>query len=274
MRGNTRGFTLIELLVVIAIIAILAAILFPVFAKAREKARQTSCLSNVRQQTTACLSYAQDFDERLPVSPTYCNFSGDQFFWHYREYYVQTNPYIKNEQIFECPSAKAFPGVNGSICQLSTNDHYNRGLVSTRFCLSYSFSECIKNSYRPDRNFADTVTGSGEYKLSTATTPSEDLMLADANGLINGTWWGPGYLGILKVAFANLAYPEGCWAGTPPCTFWPNVPDNAPRHNGGSNIGFIDGHAKHYTAKRLMGRTVAEAGNIGVGVGGWGNGKW
>jgi prepilin-type N-terminal cleavage/methylation domain-containing protein len=60
-----RGFTLIELLVVIAIIAILAAILFPVFAKAREKARQTSCLSNCKQIALACLQYAQDYDETL-----------------------------------------------------------------------------------------------------------------------------------------------------------------------------------------------------------------
>jgi prepilin-type N-terminal cleavage/methylation domain-containing protein len=61
---RTRGFTLIELLVVIAIIAILAAILFPVFAKAREKARQTSCLSNCRQLATGFVMYAQDYDER------------------------------------------------------------------------------------------------------------------------------------------------------------------------------------------------------------------
>ncbi|MGQ9733315.1 MAG: prepilin-type N-terminal cleavage/methylation domain-containing protein [Candidatus Zipacnadales bacterium] len=60
-----RGFTLIELLVVIAIIAILAAILFPVFAKAREKARQTSCLSNIKQISLAMLAYAQDYDERF-----------------------------------------------------------------------------------------------------------------------------------------------------------------------------------------------------------------
>ena len=65
-RGATAGFTLVELLVVIAIIAILAAILFPVLAAAREKARQTACLSNLRQIGTAAQLYAQDYDERLP----------------------------------------------------------------------------------------------------------------------------------------------------------------------------------------------------------------
>jgi len=62
------GFPLTELLVVIAIIAILAAILFPVFAKAREKARQTSCLNNTRQMTTAMMGYLQDYDERFPLA--------------------------------------------------------------------------------------------------------------------------------------------------------------------------------------------------------------
>ena len=71
-----RGFTLIELLVVIAIIAILAAILFPVFARAREKARQTSCLSNVKELALALLMYSQDYDETIPqrrVAGSACN---------------------------------------------------------------------------------------------------------------------------------------------------------------------------------------------------------
>lgn len=92
-----RGFTLIELLVVIAIIAILAAILFPVFARAREKARQSSCLSNVKQFSLAILSYTQDYDETLPMEATQTSIG------------VMTladisAPYMKNKQIIICPS--------------------------------------------------------------------------------------------------------------------------------------------------------------------------
>ena len=107
MRRN--GFTLIELLVVIAIIAILAAILFPVFAKAREKARQSSCLSNFKQIGLAIMQYAQDYDERMvnewydaaaPFPWEWCN-TGD-----YTNYQDYITPYIKNTQIFVCPSTQ------------------------------------------------------------------------------------------------------------------------------------------------------------------------
>jgi prepilin-type N-terminal cleavage/methylation domain-containing protein/prepilin-type processing-associated H-X9-DG protein len=110
LKRNT-GFTLIELLVVIAIIAILAAILFPVFAQAREKARQASCLSNMKQIGLAALSYAQDYDERTPR-----NWYGDmgmeattapgdtpvRYKWM-----DAIQPYVKNTQVFTCPSASS-----------------------------------------------------------------------------------------------------------------------------------------------------------------------
>jgi prepilin-type N-terminal cleavage/methylation domain-containing protein/prepilin-type processing-associated H-X9-DG protein len=95
-----KGFTLIELLVVIAIIAILAAILFPVFAKAREKARQASCQSNLKELALAVLMYAQDYDETNPPVANAGNIIGGNGIW----WMILVQPYIKNIQILNCPS--------------------------------------------------------------------------------------------------------------------------------------------------------------------------
>jgi prepilin-type N-terminal cleavage/methylation domain-containing protein/prepilin-type processing-associated H-X9-DG protein len=99
-----KGFTLIELLVVIAIIAILAAILFPVFAQARESARMTQCLSNMKQWGTACQMYVQDYDGWFPLA--WCGGVWPQggVGYDYTMY-----PYIKNLGIYECPSNPTFP---------------------------------------------------------------------------------------------------------------------------------------------------------------------
>ncbi|MEI6500574.1 MAG: DUF1559 domain-containing protein, partial [Armatimonadota bacterium] len=113
-----KGFTLIELLVVIAIIAILAAILFPVFAKAREKARQSSCLSNVKQIALGMMQYAQDYDERMVPAAMYYA-TPNYYTWMYL-----MQPYVKSSQIFTCPSSTA-TGWNGS---LNTTQNTGYGL--------------------------------------------------------------------------------------------------------------------------------------------------
>ena len=97
---SRRGFTLIELLVVIAIIAILAAILFPVFARAREKARQTSCLSNVKQLQLGIMMYVQDYDE------TFCLGNNSAADGTWLKWYMLMEPYLKNTGVLVCPSNK------------------------------------------------------------------------------------------------------------------------------------------------------------------------
>lgn len=115
-----RGFTLIELLVVIAIIAILAAILFPVFAQARESARTTSCLSNMKQIGLAIKMYSVDYDEKYPTIRQYidpnvgcCNGS---YNWK-----NEVQPYIKNKQVFACPSNRSVTFTPGNKTTLASN---------------------------------------------------------------------------------------------------------------------------------------------------------
>src|SRR6266511_527157 len=126
-----KAFTLIELLVVIAIIAILAAILFPVFAQARENARKATCTSNVKQISLGILMYAQDFDERLPMlydcPPVVAQRQG---------LIIVTQPYIKNWQVHDCLSADRKTVVNDYLGNRSYG--YNTG----NFGLAKMFDAC------------------------------------------------------------------------------------------------------------------------------------
>jgi len=127
MVSNRKGFTLIELLVVIAIIAILAAILFPVFAKAREKARQTSCASNERQIGLGFAQYNQDYDEKFPYGNV--NSATDPSGWA-----AQIYSYEKSTGIFKCPDD---PGVvTGALVPISYGMNSNLAAGATLSALA------------------------------------------------------------------------------------------------------------------------------------------
>jgi len=141
-----RGFTLIELLVVIAIIAILAAILFPVFARAREKARQASCLSNMKQLSLGVIMYTQDYDEKMPygdansINYHYCLWEG-------------TQPYIKNMQVLVCPSDSQASCLSGGCPPNGTN--WGAEWATWRLSYGYNYS------------LGGTSTGAQQYPAET-----------------------------------------------------------------------------------------------------------
>jgi prepilin-type N-terminal cleavage/methylation domain-containing protein/prepilin-type processing-associated H-X9-DG protein len=164
-RPRKLGFTLIELLVVIAIIAILAAILFPVFARARENARRASCSSNLKQLGLAMMQYSQDYDEKLPSlnGPLYVDTTmGDfnkrstgetQHGWATRIY-----PYVKNSQVYVCPS----------------NDFRNCGI-------NYAIPWCAYDSTGAVIVYFATSNWDGP-SLAKFTKPAESLMITENGG--------------------------------------------------------------------------------------------
>jgi prepilin-type N-terminal cleavage/methylation domain-containing protein/prepilin-type processing-associated H-X9-DG protein len=229
MRRN--GFTLIELLVVIAIIAILAAILFPVFAKAREKARSASCLSNFKQMCAAAKQYTSDYDEDWV--PDLWSDWGPTGWVTWME---MNNPYIKNKDIFLCPSASTAPADYGY-----TGD------------ANWSWSYCWPGWINYDSyDWWGTVMFAG-YPVGT-------VMAADP-----GRPWGhwasiersvhPGNAAFLIEGYMITYYPYGNQTfGWPATTGFATDPNDTScfRHTGGMNTGYCDGHAKWVNAARYM----------------------
>jgi prepilin-type N-terminal cleavage/methylation domain-containing protein/prepilin-type processing-associated H-X9-DG protein len=212
-----RGFTLIELLVVIAIIAILAAILFPVFAKAREKARQASCQSNLKQIALAALMYASDYDQRpLPMYTFGWKVTGTAGTWSSRIWWNGLiEPYTKNRQILACPSASFDPAYFDANTPCGAPQD---SIVRHHTGVGY-------NWYRNDVG-ADTGYWY-QIKDATVQSPASKVTFMDSLCVVAGpnpALWGTDNF----VGWVTNGDPWG----------------DEIRHNGGNNVAFYDGHVK------------------------------
>jgi prepilin-type N-terminal cleavage/methylation domain-containing protein/prepilin-type processing-associated H-X9-DG protein len=214
MHRNHVGFTLIELLVVIAIIAILAAVLFPVFAKAKESARQMQCLSNMAQLSRAFITYSNDYDNCLPGAARWpSNSTVEWVATHGRYWWVGKTeeqmtqvitdgsiyPYIKDTKVFKCPSDKMAPTKHLSYSMNANLDLYCMDKVQKTSELIVLVNE-----------FSGTKSEANES--------------------------GPGSAGLNDGYFCYLN------------------PDDLPQavHNDGGNYAFMDGHAKWYSARDIV----------------------
>jgi prepilin-type N-terminal cleavage/methylation domain-containing protein/prepilin-type processing-associated H-X9-DG protein len=222
MKKN--AFTLIELLVVIAIIAILAAILFPVFAQARESARKTSCLSNIKQISLGFIMYAQDYDETMLT----CQYGGNNndpwYPWvdwpntpgngWMAGFYTPLQPYIKNVQILQCPS----------------QDTNGRWYGDTG--ISYMYNEYI---YNHDNGWSKLATlGSAPAGVSKITFLAEGYASGIYNNWDNGGPAPKDQDGDSRLRY--LSYTDGIYASP----------------HGGTNFGYVDGHAKFITQGSIV----------------------
>ncbi len=231
-NANRHGFTLIELLVVIAIISILAAILFPVFARVRENARRSSCLSNMKQMSLGVMQYVQDHDEYYPYAmwtrPTgHPNAPWVSSFWMWQNV---IQPYVKSEQVMACPSQTHY--VTGS-------DRLYRGHYGANTAVLVN----------------QTATPIPAIKISAMPAPASVFMILDAgtnltqnNAEASGgnIYYVPGFGSIpgktCTIGDANL-FPD-CEKG---------------RHFGGVNMIFADGHVKWLKTQILNAEAIKTA---------------
>lgn len=205
-----HGFTLIEILVVIAIIALLASILFPVFAKARENARRASCQSNLKQIALGVMQYTQDYDERLVISNSGPLYGSAQDDTAWGLWMLHLYPYLKSTQIFRCPSAGVGTNPYNSIDFVGTSSG------NLTFPLMYN------------TGFNENLLGDN---LASLSEPTRLALLADSSGTIFN----------FPARIFNASYLTSWWDV-------PFISDPAlARHLGGSNIAFADGHVKFYS---------------------------
>lgn len=256
-KTNKSGFTLIELLVVIAIIAILAAILFPVFAQAREKARQTSCISNNKQLGIGVMMYQQDYDETMPRFITTSAESTPLSRTNRQTPFIFCQPYIKNKQVLRCPD---MPDIGIWANSYDSNISIWGGYAFNVDYMMYS-ADCS------DYGTAANPESGPPTPIALIQKPAETVMFGGA-ALANGTG---------SFAGANSSYPEkgGYYYLLAPATL--NTPEGCVWSNGGwgqgsfmgpyggfeqprhgnmvGTITFCDGHTKAMNAGRAAAGT-------------------
>jgi len=249
-----HAFTLIELLVVIAIIALLAAILFPVFARARENARKATCQSNLKQIGIGFAMYSQDFDEHygmgtrtLTDPPSNACFPQTGHFG-FQSWMDDIYPYIKSYQLFMCPSGP--PSINGgATAYAGQSDLTKYGYGANGLVLPQIYASGVFNNQAACTGFIDAAHS--PIALSAINNPSGTMMIGE-----RGTWGLP-----------DLTCPNPNFAvGYDPAaaTFQPGGADYSPvnyiatygsspdyRHNGFGNFLFSDGHVKSFSMTQM-----------------------
>jgi prepilin-type N-terminal cleavage/methylation domain-containing protein/prepilin-type processing-associated H-X9-DG protein len=295
--GRRRGFTLIELLVVIAIIGILAAMLFPVFARARESARKIQCLANVKNIAIAFQMYLTDYD-RFPPRETrpevrsfyedrndgYC---GDPDYPTFQNPYLQVpvilDEYIKNRDVWSCPSAHSYPSIAINPCipdwwtahQTEGAPYFGCGLGGCTTTFPPGWGGTVTDSFltggcagEAEGSFRQTI-GCPRYNRDLSTASINDV----AKRVVCGD---TGASDLEPMRTTRFAYPDMYGVEKALCRYpvadWANCSDTVdcgagdtrfqtdadfrkkhafPRHLGGANLGFADGHAKWFDSETI-----------------------